>query len=350
MNIAVVGGGIFGCMIAADLARTGFKVTLFEARTDILDGACARNQARLHYGYHYPRSDATARSAKKAATIFEARYHQVIKRARHWYVLAPGSKVQPCEYKAFLDRHELPYEEVSTTEDSLPKPMQVHTANMIIRAQEGFIDVELLRRLLRSKFRMHNVTLKTQTTIYDDMVPGFDYTVWATYGVPWHEPLRYEVCETAILELGRYNNDSFVIIDGEYGGLDPWRRGLYMMYDVKHSVHHVSEGLCPDVPPEYQALLDRTGIIRSPLSRFDQMVDSLSRFLWGLRMDGQHTSIYHGSMWSLRAVLPNVDDTDARPTIVRREGHVLRVLPGKMCEAPLASEAVLQNIYGRVPV
>src|SRR5271167_4848375 len=55
-DVVVAGGGFFGCMVALD-ARTRFqRVLLVERETELLQRASYANQARVHNGYHYPRS------------------------------------------------------------------------------------------------------------------------------------------------------------------------------------------------------------------------------------------------------------------------------------------------------
>ena len=56
----VIGGGIFGCYAALFLAEKGGKVALIEKENHLFQKASLVNQARLHSGYHYPRSVATA--------------------------------------------------------------------------------------------------------------------------------------------------------------------------------------------------------------------------------------------------------------------------------------------------
>ena len=334
MKAAVVGGGVFGCTAAVDLARAGVTVDLFEARSDILTGATARCQARLHRGYHYPRSDSTASAARDGFTEFEARYPEAITRAIHHYVVAPSSKVTPGQYLAFCDRLSLPYEVV--------EPRHVHTADLTVRVPEAFVNVDQLRRLLRRDLSRSGVTLQTGRTVNPDDL-DHDLVVMATYGKPWSKPLRYEVCEVALLELGRYSGESYVVIDGEFVSLDPMGQ-LYALYDVKHSVHAVSDQ--PDFP-EYVDLL-RRGVHRPPVSHIDEishvdkMIESASRFLWGLDPSGLGVSIYHSSWFAVRAVLPDVDTTDERPTLVERSGHVVSVLSGKICTAVTAARRVVE--------
>ena len=73
-RVVVVGGGFYGSSLAAHLAREGAQVTLLEARADLLGGASYFNQARVHGGYHYPRSLRTAGRSQASYVDFMARY------------------------------------------------------------------------------------------------------------------------------------------------------------------------------------------------------------------------------------------------------------------------------------
>jgi len=56
----VVGGGFYGCCLASFFAKSGQNVALLEAEDELLTRASYINQARVHNGYHYPRSFMTA--------------------------------------------------------------------------------------------------------------------------------------------------------------------------------------------------------------------------------------------------------------------------------------------------
>src|SRR5689334_21903262 len=57
---AVIGGGFYGCFIAAFLSEAGQRTVLLEKEDDLLKRASYSNQARVHNGYHYPRNLVTA--------------------------------------------------------------------------------------------------------------------------------------------------------------------------------------------------------------------------------------------------------------------------------------------------
>ena len=61
-KICVIGGGFYGSVIALYLKKVkGYRyVDLYEKEADFLTRASYVNQARVHSGYHYPRSFTTA--------------------------------------------------------------------------------------------------------------------------------------------------------------------------------------------------------------------------------------------------------------------------------------------------
>jgi glycine/D-amino acid oxidase-like deaminating enzyme len=59
-EVVVVGGGFYGCCLALFLRSVAARVILVEAEKGLLERASRVNQARVHGGFHYPRSFATA--------------------------------------------------------------------------------------------------------------------------------------------------------------------------------------------------------------------------------------------------------------------------------------------------
>ena len=336
MRVAVVGGGIFGCTAAIELARDGAQVDLYEQRSDLLSGATGRIQARLHRGYHYPCSPETAGVLRTAAHEFASRFHPAVRTYAHHYVIARDSRVSAEQYLAFCDRMALPYEVVN--------PPQVHGAQVCVRVPESLVDVNILRRLVRAELSRAGVRLHLGQRLEPQ---GYDLTVRATYGQPWSRPLRYEVCETALVEVTHYGGQSFVVLDGDHASLDP-HGAVHMLYDVVNSVHHANVGHSPEIPEEYVDLLNRSGPVRTPLSRHEAMLQTASKHLRGLGPRGQGIGIYHGSWFAVRAVLPDVDGTDERPTLVEHDGDEISILGGKVDTALSAARTVRNLALERV--
>ncbi len=56
----IIGGGFYGCCLALFLRTISDRVLLVEAGDRLMDRASRVNQARIHTGFHYPRSALTA--------------------------------------------------------------------------------------------------------------------------------------------------------------------------------------------------------------------------------------------------------------------------------------------------
>jgi glycine/D-amino acid oxidase-like deaminating enzyme len=72
VHVAVIGGGIQGCAIALELAGRGVRVSLFERRPTLLDGASRHTEGKIHLGLVYAADDSlrTARLMAQGAAAF----------------------------------------------------------------------------------------------------------------------------------------------------------------------------------------------------------------------------------------------------------------------------------------
>jgi glycine/D-amino acid oxidase-like deaminating enzyme len=77
-RIAVIGAGIFGCEISVALAKSGYDVTLFEKKDEILNGSTTNSVRRLHLGFRYPRSVETAVQSRLGFRKFMERYPESV--------------------------------------------------------------------------------------------------------------------------------------------------------------------------------------------------------------------------------------------------------------------------------
>jgi hypothetical protein len=73
-SVAIIGAGWYGCHIAKALKARGAKVTVFEQGPDLFVGSSAKNQFRLHLGFHYPRSYPTRMQIKTSFDRFQVEY------------------------------------------------------------------------------------------------------------------------------------------------------------------------------------------------------------------------------------------------------------------------------------
>ena len=109
-KIAIIGGGLFGSTIYITLKRKGYDCTLFEKNNDLLLGASTNNLNRVHFGYHYPRDDQTAKQSYNGYKSFKKFYKEsIIKNFKNYYFIAKNSKVKFKDYLKFCKRNNLSF-------------------------------------------------------------------------------------------------------------------------------------------------------------------------------------------------------------------------------------------------
>jgi hypothetical protein len=332
VRAAVVGAGVYGATIAVELANAGHQVDLYERHRDLLHGATRAQQARLHLGYHYPRSLPTALACKADAARFAARFPNTVNRRNaHYYAVAQkGTLTSPDEYLQFC-------EELDAGAKVVAPPSWLDGVSVCVRVPEAIINVAALREQLRTELRRSGVAWHRDADI-DPYVLNQDLVVWATYGRGWPALLRWEVCEVVRLRgTWNYAFRSVVVLDGPFVSLDPLPGAPgHLLYHVVETVHAGTVGTHPKMLQPVAHLLDQ-GIVHTPQSRWRAMLQTARGFFPRL---GSEVA-YNGSLFTARAVLPDVGATDARPTVIRRDGRMVWVLAGKIDGAPAAAERVV---------
>ena len=339
--------GLFGSTLAIALTKAGYQVELFDKNSDILASASGINQYRLHRGYHYPRSIPTAVSAKSAAPFFENEYGDaLIKTADHYYCIAKEeSRVSGQQFLEFCDTCELGYQKVNL--DCInPESVQ-----LTIKAEEYIIDPIALRGIINQKFRAANVNLHLNTEFTTERLAGFDYVVNCTYanlnGILENYPdkreqYQFELCEKPVLQLpDSFQNKSIVVIDGPFMCIDPYANtGYHVMGNVVHAIHVSNTGYYPVIPDQFKNLINKGIIANPPVTNIEKFIESAAYF-----MPEIHKAKHIGSMFTFRTVLPNVDATDERPTLVSRVNEkIINVFSGKLGNSVEVAEKVLAII------
>ncbi len=332
-KIAVIGGGFFGTTTAFILAEAGHRVELFEQEKDLLQAASGINQFRLHRGYHYPRSAETARECLSAESQFVKEFPGLVSYDdEHYYCIArEKSMVTPEQFASFCDAIGLEYEE------AYPSIINRAAVAWSIRVREGLIRITAIREYIKQRLLRAGVRVHLGVRAQQDKLDNFDAVVLCTYAsnnrflsgytkdVRAHQ---YELCEKIVIELPReFRQKSVVIMDGPFTCIDPLCDTPYhLMGNVVHAIHVTSIGEHPELPEEYTSLLN-AGIIKDPhRSYFDRFIESATHFFPEV-----HTARHKGSMFTVRTVLPHLDATDARPTLIESlDDRIIRVFSGKI--------------------
>ena len=154
MNILIIGGGIFGCTIAQELGKN-HEVTLVEKENDIMQKASLANHNRIHFGYHYPRSEKTALQCINSLGSFMLEYGPaVISGFPNFYTIAKeNSYTTPKEFTRFCDNVGIWYHE------EYPDPNLLNRDKLAasFRVNEPIFNYGALKSLAASKLIQSNV-------------------------------------------------------------------------------------------------------------------------------------------------------------------------------------------------
>lgn len=356
IKVAVVGGGIFGVTVAAELADEGHDVDLFEQHRDLLMAASGINQYRLHRGYHYPRSPETARAAKASETSFRSAYGPaVIDEYDHFYAIAKRDSLTSAQdFIRFCEAMGLEHKPAT------PPIVRPDAVALCVRVRESLFDPDTLRALCWDRLRRAGVRVHLGTRADPAALESYDFRVIAAYAAintlldgasDMRQPYQFEVCEKPVVRLPSvYRGHSVVVMDGPFMCVDPLgRSGLFVLGNVVHAIHHANTGLVPEVPPDLQPLIDAGVIPNLPVTKSPRFIDAAREFFADIER-AEHV----GSMFTVRAVLPGEDATDARPTLVRRTGErTVTVFSGKVGTCVEAARQVLHLLkseLGRAPL
>jgi hypothetical protein len=343
LKIAVIGGGIFGATAAIHCAHAGHEVHLFDKADELMMAASNCNQLRLHEGYHYPRSPETAKECRDALVSFCAEYSDaIVDGGEQYYAIAErGSRLTGMQYLDFCQKQGLDFE-IAT-----PDFLDASQCQVCISVVEGRIDPVKLRTIIKNRLKRAGVKVHLNAWAHIGLRDNFNAIVIAAYANTNNvavavdaavEPFQFEVVEKPVFRVGaELRNKSVVIMDGEFCSLDPLpETDFHLMGHVAHAIHATNDGLDADIPVGIAPFIDQ-GVMKPKETRVLEFMQQGSKYIPALK-DAE----WQGSMFTVRAVLPDRDVTDERPTLVHQlDEQVIRVFSGKIPTAVSAAQSVL---------
>jgi hypothetical protein len=213
MRIRVLGGGWYGCTIADHLISLGHDVSLHESKLQLFAGASGGNPARLHLGFHYPRSGATIKACLDHHAEFMDRYGFLTRGVptNIYAVAAEQSLVDYQQYvHAFAGR--IQFIEVE------PATYGLVNVEGAVLTGERHIVIEEARAHFEKKLAGH-IKFNDKPLLIDD--PDYALTIDCTFCANDAENIdRFEPCVTALL-FGP-TEKAVTIMDGPFGSIYPW--------------------------------------------------------------------------------------------------------------------------------
>lgn len=351
-DAVVIGGGFYGCVIAVYLARErGLRrIMLVEREASLMSRASYSNQARIHNGYHYPRSLTTAwRSRVNFPRFIEDWPQAAMADFLKVYAIARrGSKVTARQFERFCQEIGARLRPADRSVAELFHPALIERAYLV---EEHAFDTRKLAAWADRELAACGVTVCTDTTAgsvkrtFDDSLAivlepreagpvniRARYVFNCTYsginqlggdfrGI--QAGVKHEVTEMALIQMPPILSGLGVtVMDGPYFSAMPFpARGLHTLSHVRYTPHFSWQDAQQHDPYGQLAQYDKQ-------SRVGRMLRDAARY-----MPAMAQARYVDSLFEVKTVLLKNEGDDGRPILFERSRDLpnfYSVLGGKI--------------------
>lgn len=355
-DAVIIGGGFYGAAIAVYLAKQrGFKrILLVEREAALMTRASYNNQARVHNGYHYPRSFTTAYRSRVNLPRFVQDWPQVVKQdfTKLYAIARRNSKVTAKQFERFCRDIGA---DLKPADPSLRNLFEPRLIEEVFLVEEYAFDTTRLaawaaRELAESGVQIRYQTrvtsisrgteaplqVVTQTSQGEEALTTCRYVFNCTYSglnqfagdfVGVSTGLKQEITEMALMQMPEsLEGLGVTVMDGPFFSLMPFpARGLHTLSHVRYTPHlHWNDEKGLD-PYEKLRLYERD-------TRVDRMIRDVGRYIPEV-LKAQHKD----SLFEVKTILVKNEGDDGRPILFEKHAE----LPG--CFSVLGGK--IDNIY-----
>lgn len=356
-DAVIIGGGFYGSAIAIYLAKTrGLRrVILLEREPKLLVRASYNNQARVHNGYHYPRSFTTAFRSRVNLPRFVRDWPHAVKKdfVKLYAIASRNSKVTAKQFERFCHEIGAAIKPAEASLKSLFEPRLIEDVFFVEEyafdstrlaewavkeLQDAGVEIHYSTRALAISRSLADKSLSVamQPKSGDASSINCRYVFNCTYSglnqfsgdfPGTRMGLKQEVTEMALMQVpGVLKEIGVTVMDGPFFSMMPFpARNLHTLSHVRYTPHFSwmdEQGVDP-----YKKLdeYDRA-------SRVDRMVRDVGRYLPAVLK-----AKYVDSLFEVKTVLIKNEGDDGRPILFEKHAE----LPG--CYSVLGGK--IDNIY-----
>jgi glycine/D-amino acid oxidase-like deaminating enzyme len=342
----IIGGGFYGCCLALYLRSISDRVLIVEAADRLMSRASRVNQARIHTGFHYPRSALTA----VKSMIMHKRFMQdfpeaVVDDFQMLYAVSRRrSKVSANRFHRMFRDIGAPIEPASASQVALFDRDMIEA---VFACQETAFDSCILEKLLSERLAAAGVLVQLSTklaTVTDahtkivaGLSDGSEVTARYAFNVTYSQinavlqkadlpraRLKHELTELALVTPpAELAGIGVTVMDGNFFSCMPYPvENLYSLTHVRYTPH------------ESWTDETRTDDIRSlspehlPQSHVGFMIKDGQRYLPSLK--GVE---YKKSLFEVKTTLIKNEHDDGRPILYQQmpiKSRMVSVLGGKI--------------------
>lgn len=361
-NKIIIGAGLYGLYSALTCASRGEKILVLEHDDAPFKRATYINQARVHMGYHYPRSFSTA---LKSAGYFK-RFNQDFSFCIHSkfnQVYATSSDFSWTNARQFINFCEAAG--IRCDEIAASKYFKDGMCDGAFITEEYTYDAQILKNYFLEGLKKYNncqmifsariekiVKEEDQFTFYLEDGSRFntEFVLNATYAASNQilrlvdgmdcEPfkIKYELCEIILCNVSSVLlNTGLTVMDGPFFSIMPFgKTGVHSLTSVTFTPHMT----CYDTVPTFECQARSRGLCSvkqlgncndcpgKPESAWGYMSNLARKY-----MKDSYQFSYKDSLYSMKPILKASEIDDSRPTVIKIHSHkpaFISVLSGKI--------------------
>ncbi|MBM4404416.1 MAG: FAD-binding oxidoreductase [Candidatus Cloacimonetes bacterium] len=357
-DVLIIGTGIYGLYAADMMSRQGQSILVIDCDPVSFGRGSYINQARVHNGYHYPRSVSTAAKSAYYFQRFNRDFDFAIngKFKKIYAISAKFSFTNGAQFRKFCSYTDIPCREIDAAEYFQPG-----MAEAAFETEEYAFDAFLIRDWYASKLKdRDNVTFRFGCRITGIETVADRYRLILSDGTQVETPyvlnatyasvnqileqfgfekfrIKYEICEIALCKPNpALDGMGITVMDGPFFSVMPFGvDGSYSLTSVTFTPHITSFEQLPRFSCQQRNLLCTPQFLQNcntcparPHSAWNFM-HQLARLYLHPRLEMEFTE----ALFAIKPILLASELDDSRPTVIRefsQSPRFVSVLSGKI--------------------
>ena len=370
----IIGGGFYGCCLALYLRSISNRILLVEASDKLMDRASRVNQARIHTGFHYPRSAVTAVKSLLLHRRFLSDFPEaVVDNFQMLYAIARRrSKVTAKKFYRMFSDMKAPIKPASPNQAALFNKDMIEA---VFACFEVAFDYSVLGRQMSERLEDAgiDVRLSTELNMFTEtasrggggilmgLSDGTEVTARYAFNITYSQintvlakanlplaHLKHELAELALIEPPReLDRIGVTVMDGPFFSCMPYpSENLYSLTHVRYTPH---ESWVDN--PRFSSPYDY--FANYPIkTRYPYMLRDAQRCMPCLA-----DSDYRRSIFEIKTVLIKNEQDDGRPILYQQKpagSRVISILGGKidniydLFELVRSTDSEFANVHDRL--
>lgn len=354
----ILGAGLYGLYSALFLGKKGYKVLVLECDDVPFKRATYINQARVHNGYHYPRSISTALKSAKYFDRFNKDFSFCINKEfdQVYAISNENSWTNGEQFKKFCENANIYCEEIKST-----KYFKPFMCDFAFKTKEYTYDAFILRDYFIDEISKYkNVKIKYNIKIDDIRQNGSSYEIYINEGSVKtsfllnstyasvnqiikkldYKPfkIKYELCEIILCDVNdNLKGTGLTVMDGAFFSIMPFgKTGLHSLTSVTFTPHETSYSETPEFGCQSKSngycdkymLGNCNDCPAKPETAWNYMSTLAKKY-----MREDYVFNYKKSLYSMKPILMESEIDDSRPTVIKKfsdKPTFISVLSGKI--------------------